>query len=378
MHAGAEADVLVGKAIEHDLVRPLERGRVAIARGIGQQHPVARIELPAVHLARDPGVARGRLHRRKEADKFLACDRPDRAVEPIVKGYQRLNSKPLAAFLTPEAPESLTLLRANRIAGFRTPEACVDAVRAYLDWCEPRVRRHFAGIDKLKAFISSSAQSSSQPIDAAAMFQACGIPQAWSVQLPTDLSRLGEKMGGIKFPVAAKIISQDIAHKTDCGGVVLGLDSIEALTAASEEILKNVRRNKPSARLDGIQVQTMERGLAEVLIGYRRDPQVGPTITLAMGGVLAEIYRDSVTFLAPVNKADASKMIESVRGLAILRGYRGLPPGDLDALAEAIVNVSALALIDGPNVLEAEINPLLVKGDGAGVVAVDALMTWER
>jgi acyl-CoA synthetase (NDP forming) len=211
------------------------------------------------------------------------------------------------------------------------------------------------------------------------MFQACGIPQAWSIQLPIDTSTLADRaLDDIKFPVVAKIVSRDIAHKTDCGGVVLNLTSVETLNAAYEEMLKNVRRNRPSARLDGIQVQTMERGLAEVLVGYRRDPQVGPTITLAMGGVLAEIYRDSVTFLAPVTKTDARKMVDSVRGLAILRGYRGLPLGDLDALAEAVVNLSSLAIIDNPKVLEAEINPLLVKGEGEGVVAVDALVTWEN
>jgi acetate---CoA ligase (ADP-forming) len=121
----------------------------------------------------------------------------------------------------------------------------------------------------------------------------------------------------------------------------------------------------------------MARGLAEVLVGYRRDPAVGPTVTLAAGGVLAEVYRDFATRIAPVDEGGAHEMIAAVRGLAPIRGYRGLPRADLDALARAIVCVSRLALLDGPVVTEAEINPLFVFRQGEGVVAVDALMVQE-
>jgi hypothetical protein len=129
--------------------------------------------------------------------------------------------------------------------------------------------------------------------------------------------------------------------------------------------------------VEGIQVQPMARGLAEVLVGYRRDPAVGPTVTLAAGGVLAEVYRDFATRIAPVDEAGVHEMIAAVRGLAPIRGYRGLPKGDLDALARAVVCVSRLALLDGAVVTEAEINPLVVFREGEGVVAVDAVMVQE-
>ncbi|MCF8534322.1 MAG: acetate--CoA ligase family protein, partial [Reyranella sp.] len=124
----------------------------------------------------------------------------------------------------------------------------------------------------------------------------------------------------------------------------------------------------------GFLIQKMERGLAEVILGYRRDPLVGPTITVGLGGVLAEIYKDASTRLAPVDEAEARQMIGEVKGLATIRGYRNLPLGDVEALASAIAAFSALAHSAFADIAEAEINPLLVKQEGEGVVAVDGLV----
>jgi hypothetical protein len=120
----------------------------------------------------------------------------------------------------------------------------------------------------------------------------------------------------------------------------------------------------------------MERGLAEVIVGYKHDPQVGPVVLLGIGGVLAEIYKDIAIRLAPVTSAEAEHMIDEVKGLAVIRGYRGLPRGDRKALAEAIAACSQLAYV--PGIAEAEINPLLVKPEGQGVVAVDGLIVKKR
>jgi succinyl-CoA synthetase beta subunit len=174
--------------------------------------------------------------------------------------------------------------------------------------------------------------------------------------------------------VALKILSADIAHKTEAGGVALGLPDGQAAAMAAREIEKRVRAHSPGARLDGFLIQKMERGLAEVILGFRRDPLVGPTVTVGLGGVLAEIYNDAATRLAPVDEAEAQQMIDAVRGLATIRGYRNLPKGDVTALARAIVSLSQLAHEAFAEVVEAEINPLLVKRDGEGVVAVDGLV----
>jgi acetate---CoA ligase (ADP-forming) len=118
-------------------------------------------------------------------------------------------------------------------------------------------------------------------------------------------------------------------------------------------------------------VQRMETGLAEAIIGYRDDPLVGPLVLAGAGGILAELYNDVVLRMAPVNEAEAMEMIGQVKGFAVLRGYRGLAPGDLASLARAIVAFSRLALIKGRPVSEAEANPVIVRREG--VVAVDAL-----
>jgi acetate---CoA ligase (ADP-forming) len=176
----------------------------------------------------------------------------------------------------------------------------------------------------------------------------------------------------IEFPVAAKILSPDIAHKTDAGGVVLDIPDAAALKAAARRILERVGGKHPDARLDGILVQHMEMGLTEVILGYKRDPQVGPIVVLGIGGTLAEIYRDFAVRPAPVDTETAARMIEAVKGLAVIRGYRSLPRGDCARLAQAVSAFSQFAYVE--TVGEAEINPLLVKPEGQGVIAVDGLI----
>jgi len=120
----------------------------------------------------------------------------------------------------------------------------------------------------------------------------------------------------------------------------------------------------------------MESGLAEVIVGYRRDPEVGPVVMLGAGGIAAELRRSFCVRIAPVSLEEAAAMIEEVRDLALLRGYRGLPRGDGAALARAIRALSLLASLEGRKVSEAEINPLIVKAEGQGVVAVDGLVAF--
>ena len=159
---------------------------------------------------------------------------------------------------------------------------------------------------------------------------------------------------------------------TDAGGVVLGIPDASGLKIAAQDILQRVASRHPDARINGILVQHMEKGLAEVIVGYKRDAQVGPAVVLGIGGALAEIYHDFTMRLAPVTPAQALEMISEVKGLAVIRGYRGLPKGDCAALAQAISALSQLAAV--PGILEAEINPLIVKPEGRGVVAVDGLI----
>jgi len=297
---------------------------------------------------------------------------PELAVEPLLK-FAR-SAKPFAVSLTPAAEKSLALLTAAGVPAFRHPESCAEAMALCLlrptPQPVPTLAEPAAGaLEALKV----GRESGFDERRAAALFSALGVPMAKAMAVP-DARRVGSAVDEVGAPVALKILSADIAHKTEAGGVALGLQDGQTAAMAAREIEKRVKEHAPNARLEGFLVQKMERGLAEVILGFRRDPLVGPTITVGLGGVLAEIYKDAATRLAPVSEAEARTMIEEVKGLATIRGYRNLPRGDVGALARAIAAFSTLAHQAFASVSEAEINPLLVKRDGEGVVAVDGLV----
>jgi acyl-CoA synthetase (NDP forming) len=291
---------------------------------------------------------------------------PQLAVEPIVRTPRRV--KPLAAFLTPQAERSLALLAAQGIPAFRTPEACADALAAFFAWRAPRVRPADAPVAWPPAL---PRRGRLDEADALALFGALGVSTVESaVARPPDYGH------ALPYPVAAKVWSRDIAHKTDAGGVALGIDSREAFDRRVPGLLAAVATARPGARIDGVLVQRMETGLAEAIVGYRDDPLVGPVVLVGAGGTLAEIYRDYAVRLAPVTEEEAAAMIAEVKGLATICGYRGLPRGDVAALARAVAALSRLALVAGRPVAEAEANPLIVKD--AGVVAVDGLVVMRE
>jgi len=154
--------------------------------------------------------------------------------------------------------------------------------------------------------------------------------------------------------------------------VVLGVTDGEGLIAAIGKICAAVAERRPGARVIRVLVQPMVAGVGEVLVGYRVDRDVGPLVMVAIGGVMTEIARDRSLRLAPVDVPTAREMLGELRGLPLFTGYRGRPAGDLGALAQAIAALSQLS--DDPTVVEAEINPLIVRPAGEGVVAVDALV----
>ena len=202
------------------------------------------------------------------------------------------------------------------------------------------------------------------------VFASLGIATAQSRVLPIA----GPIPDDIVYPVVAKVLSEEIAHKSDVGGVVVGIDCATALAAARTRILASLAAHLPGVTAEGILVQTMHRGLAEAIVGFHDDPLAGPVVMVGMGGILAEIYRDVAVRLAPVTIDTARQMVAGVKGFAALRGARGQAKGDLEALAGVIVALSSLATTDGPLVAAAEINPVLVGSQGQGAVAVDGLI----
>jgi acyl-CoA synthetase (NDP forming) len=291
---------------------------------------------------------------------------PELAVKPIV-GVPR-SAKPLVVFLAPHAEASLRLLAEAGVAAFRTPEACADALGAYFSWCAPRPASVAAAIRWPDNMPVTGTLDEAQALT---LFAQLGVPT-----VPWAIARAPEYGHAIAYPVASKVLSPGILHKTEVGGVVLGLADRAQFDARVPQMLAGVRAAAPGARIDGVLVQTMADGLAEAIVGYRHDPLIGPVVMVGMGGRLAEIYRDICVRCAPVDEAEAMDMIDSVKGLALVRGYRGLPRGDLNALARAVAAVSRLALIAGRPIAEAEINPLMVSAEG--VLAVDAVVILDE
>ncbi|WP_395453845.1 acetate--CoA ligase family protein (plasmid) [Azospirillum melinis] len=294
---------------------------------------------------------------------------PDLAVAPVIDSA-REHDKPLAAFIVPEAPEALLRLSAAGVPCFRALESGADVIAAAFNRRVPRPEL----ATPPPPVPPDAGSGAGRPIDEAEayrLFARVGVPHA-----PVAVLTVGEPVPELSFayPVVAKVLHPDIAHKTDVGGVVLNVADAGALSAAMAAIRDRVEAARPGVGVRRILVQPMTRGVGEVLVGLRRDPQVGPVVMLAAGGVLTEIYRDRALRLAPVDRATALEMIGEVKALQALAGYRGRTAGDLGAVADALVAVSRLALLDDVTVLEAEINPLMVMADGQGAVAVDALV----
>ena len=287
---------------------------------------------------------------------------PDFAVQPILSSPR--SAKPLAAFLTPHAERSLTLLAQQGIAAFRTPEACADALACFFRWRAPRDPD--AGATPM-AMPAPTLKKTPDEADALAFFSSLGVPVVASATAVAPDFR-----HDIAYPVAVKVRSPDIAHKTEAGGVLLGVANQAEFALRVPAMLRAVAEAVPQAAITGVLVQQMEKGLQEVIVGYRHDAMVGPVIMVGAGGTLAEIYQDYALSIAPVNQDEALEMIGQVKALALIRGYRGLPRGDVAALAHAVAAFSRLALLPGQPVAEAEINPLIVKHDG--VVAVDGVL----
>ncbi len=295
---------------------------------------------------------------------------PEIAVRPIVEAAEG-SKKPVAVFILPEAVESLQLLARSGIAAFRTPEGCADGVRAYLNWRapEPGVPVRQQQLTAARQLINARRGDLLDERAACEVFDSLGIRVARSVVIegPGEVVEL-------HFPVAVKLLSSKISHKSDLGGVILDLMNQESVHAACREITTRLGRERSAVPIEGFLVQEMASGLAEALVGFHRDAEAGPVVTLGAGGTLAELHKDLSVRCAPVSVKVAREMIDEVRSFAGIRGYRGARRGDVDALAKAVSALSQLAALEDPEVLEAEINPLIVKPKGEGVVAVDGVV----
>jgi acyl-CoA synthetase (NDP forming) len=187
-----------------------------------------------------------------------------------------------------------------------------------------------------------------------------------------DAVRIAEEIG---LPAVLKVISPDVTHKSDVGGVKVGLETADQVSSAYDSIMSSTRAAAPTASIEGVSVQSMAEPGVEVIVGATRDPQFGHVVMFGLGGVLVEMLRDVSMRLVPVEQRDARAMIREIKGLPLLQGYRQYPPCDLDSLEEVILGLSRF-LEEHPEVRELDLNPVLCYPKG--LVAVDARVVLEE
>jgi acyl-CoA synthetase (NDP forming) len=199
------------------------------------------------------------------------------------------------------------------------------------------------------------------------VFMALGVPMNKSA-LAADRDEARKAASGIGYPVVMKIVSPDIVHKTEVGGVKVGLTDEPEVGRAHDAMMASVKAKRPDARVKGVVIEEMVKG-TELIIGSSCDAQFGRMLMFGMGGVFVEIYKDVSFRLVPISAFDAHEMIEEIRGKAIFEGARGFPKADKDGLAKILVDISS-GIGRYPDIEELDINPLMVTEKG--LVAVDA------
>ncbi len=296
-----------------------------------------------------------------------ASSYPEILVERILDAEH--TDKPLAVFLAPLAEKGLKLLQDAGIAGFRTPESCADAVHAYLNWVAPTQR----GAQNAPEEASRLAKGITVWDEAAAtrLFASLNVPVAdYRIIAESELDDLPD-LGPLGERLVIKCLSPDFPHKTEAGLVALGVSPSD-VAETGRTLVARARAANADAEIVGILCQSMEVGLMEMMVGFRRDPEVGPIVVLSTGGITAELRPSKSVRIAPVTAEAARQMIDEIPETRLVAGFRGLPESDLDQLAQVVADFSMLALV--PEIDEAEINPVMLRQGTDGPVAVDGLV----
>jgi acetyltransferase len=282
-----------------------------------------------------------------------------------------------------DAEVGLPQLKEARIPIFYTPDKLARGLRsrlAYHNWRERRLIDGFAAApprtapqDEAIAQALGLGRPTLSESESKQLLSAWGVGSAREHRA-TSAEAAVEAAEQLGFPVALKVDSPDILHKTEAGVVRLNLRDAAQVRGAYVEILANANAHAPQARIIGVSVQEMVGDGVEVIIGVSCDPQLGPVLLFGSGGVMVEVYNDVALRRCPITRSEAQAMIAEVKGARLLQGFRGRPAADLEALADTLVRVSYLAMHLEGHLAELDINPLMVLPSGQGVKAVDALV----
>ena len=278
------------------------------------------------------------------------------------------------------AREAYALLDDARIPHYKSPVRCGRALAAVSWYAEAKRRNERQRGEQPEIITRAQARETlanhTQDIaehEAKRVLAEYGIPVTQEALAETieDARSAAKRLG---YPVALKIQSPDISHKTEARAVRLGITNESELESAFDQVIANARSYNADAKIEGVLIQEMVAGGTEAILGVTNDPLFGPAVMFGLGGIFAEVLKDVSFRLAPVTRAMAHEMIAEIKGHPLLTGARGRAPADVDALADAIVKLSALAIDLGDSLAELDINPLFVMERGKGVVAADALI----
>jgi len=302
---------------------------------------------------------------------------PELAVNPIVDAVKESggNAAPVVAVPVPDAAESIRMFNESGIPAFRTAESAAECIGVLLSPAPRYSPRQVddTALSGVRRILRDCVQSRLLETEAGAVFRELSIKAPPSMQIAED-EAVPEPIP-FEGPYVVKVLSRGIPHKSDVGGVVIGLHDVKSVAKAVDKMRASLGETQPEGSIIGYLIQQQASSLGEAIIGFYRDPIVGPLITVGMGGVSTEIYEDIAVRPAPVSVETAMEMVAQVRGFELFRGFRNKPKGDLLALARAVSWISDLAAV--PRVQEAEINPMLIGAEGCGAVMADALVRLE-
>ncbi|MCK5254445.1 MAG: acetate--CoA ligase family protein [Deltaproteobacteria bacterium] len=297
------------------------------------------------------------------------------------------NGKPvLASFMGKVSVEKgIKVLQRKKVPNYNYPESAIKVFRImsdYQNWLnapDASYQTFQTRKKKVEAILARTRKKSSfklGELEAREVISSYGFKTPKSILALTSKEALiaAEEIG---YPLVMKIVSPDILHKTDVGGVRVGIENGHQVEEAFLEITSKSKQYVPRATILGVSIQEMIKGGKEVILGVTKDPQFGPLIMFGLGGIYVEVLKDVSFRIAPLSVKDADEMIREIHSFPLLRGVRGERPTDLNALRENLLRLSQL-VIDFPDIIELDINPLIVKADGEGAIAADARITLEE
>jgi acetyl coenzyme A synthetase (ADP forming)-like protein len=365
----------------------LEKSGLRLAQLTEETKKYLRPRLPAAASVNNPvdvlagsgpatyAVALDTLISDPEVDGVIVIQAPQdwflpESLAEVIGEVAAIHQKPVLSTIMGLASvdKALSILHRKRVPTFAFPERAASSLvamyerRQWLDTPEESPVK-FRRIDK------DAARNAIEENDFSRLLEAYGIslPPSELASKANDAAAIANRIG---YPVVLKLVSEDITHKSDVGGVVLTLMDEKSVRQQFYSTIKNIRAEYPKAKIHGMLVQKMITGGQEVIVGVRRDPQFGPVVLVGSGGVEVELQRDVSMGIAPLTKSQAERMLENTQAGKRLKGWRSIPPADKKAVIEVMLRMSQLAC-DFPEIVELEINPLFVLRKGKGAFAVD-------